>query len=224
MIAPRSALLLLAAATLLVSQVARQANSEYAGAELRRKAISEMEHAVRPRVERTEELVRSLSLSAGSTVADIGAGSGYLIPYLLAALGPAGQIYAVDILPEFLAAIRQKIASNRWKRVHAVAGTEKDPRLALGTLDVALLLDAYHHLDYPQAMLSALRMALKPGGRLLIVDYYRSRKHPGATEADLRSHIRLDRDGVAAEVRGQGFTLVRSFDHLPHEYVLEFRR
>lgn len=205
------------------SQVAQKANEEYRTATARRKAAGEMEHPVRKSIERTSDLVTSLGIRRGDVIADIGTGVGYLLPYLTAATGESGHVFAEDIHADFVESVRQKIAQHGWKNVTPVLGTEKDPKLKPASLDLALVLDTYHHLDYPQAMLAKLRHAIKPEGRLIIVDFYTSRKHPGATDADLKSHVRADRDQVIAEVKAEGFRLERSFDHLPHEYVLIFR-
>ena len=89
---------------------------------------------------------------------------------------------------------------------------------------MALLLDTYHHLNYPAETPRHIRQALKIRGQLIIVKYYRSRKHPGASDEDLRTHIRLDRDEVVTEVSAHGFRLAKQFDHLPYEYVLMFGR
>jgi ubiquinone/menaquinone biosynthesis C-methylase UbiE len=206
------------------SQVAVKANEDYATPARRQRAATEMGHRVRPSVEHTAELVASLGLQPGDTVADIGAGVGYLLPHLVARVGAFGAVIAEDIHPDFLAQAQEKIAAAGWRNVRTVLGTERDPRLPAGQLDVALLLDTYHHLNYPAPMLQQIARALKPRGRLIIVEYYRSRKHPGATDEDLRTHIRLDREEVIAEVEAQGFRLAQRFDHLPHEYVLMFSK
>lgn len=206
------------------SQVAEKANEDYATPALRQKAAAEMGHWVRPSVEHTAELVASLGLQPGDTVADIGAGVGYLLPHLVARVGAFGAVIAEDIHPDFLVQAQEKIKAAGWRNVRTVLGTERDPRLPAGQLDVALLLDTYHHLNYPAPMLQQIARALKPRGRLIIVEYYRSRKHPGASDEDLRMHIRLDRDEVVGEVEAQGFHLTRRFDHLPHEYVLMFSK
>jgi ubiquinone/menaquinone biosynthesis C-methylase UbiE len=183
-----------------------------------------MGHSVRPLVERTAELVASFGLRHGDAVADIGTGVGYLIPYLVARVGVFGSVIAEDIYPDFLAQAQQRSTAAGWQNVRTVLGTEQDPKLPAGQLDAALLLDTYHHLNYPVPILQQIARALKPHGRLIIVEYYRSRKHPGASDDDLRAHIRLDRDEVVAEVEAQGFRLARRFDHLPHEYVLTFSK
>ena len=208
----------------LSAQVALKANLEYRTAEARERAVTEMTHPVRPQVERTADLVRSLQLKPGSAIADIGSGAGYLIPYLRAEAGPAGSVIAVDIHADFVDLVSRKIAAQGWSNVRALRATERDPGLAGNSVDTAVMLDTYHHLDYPLDVLDKLRTALKPGGRMYVIDYYRSRKHPGASDADLRSHIRLDRDEVIREVEARRFRLVRGWDHLPHEYVLEFVR
>jgi predicted methyltransferase len=207
-----------------VAQVAEKANQDYATPERREHAASEMDHWVRPSVEHTAELVESLGIRPTDAVADIGTGVGYLIPYLLPKVGPFGSIFAEDIYPDFVAKVQEKITAGGWHNVEAVLGTERDPKLPLARFDVAIVLDTYHHFNYPAQMLQHIRVALKPQGRLLIIEYYRSRHHPGATDEDLQSHIRLDHDGVIAEVSAHGFHLTRSFDHLPYEYVLDFSR
>ena len=205
------------------AQVATKANEEYRTKAKREKAAREMDHPIRPKVEQSARLMASLPLRPGDVVADIGTGVGYMLPYLVAAVGSSGRVIAEDIHPDFVARIREKIQENRWSNVTAVLGTPRDPRLPAGAADVALVLDVYHHLDYPAEMLAQIRRALKPGGRLIVVDCYRSRKHPGATDEDLREHVRLDRDEVIREVQAGGFRLVSHFDHLPHLYVLVFR-
>lgn len=204
-------------------QVAQRANDEYRTAAARKKAAGEMEHPIRASIERSGELAARLPIRLGDVVADVGAGVGYFLPYLVAAVGQHGRVIAEDIHTDFVEAARSKIVKNGWKNVTAVLGTEKDPKLAEGLLNVALVLDTYHHLDYPTEMLTALRRAMKPGGQLIIVDCYRSRKHPGATDADLKIHVRADRDEVIGEVKASGFQLERTFDHLPHLYVAIFR-
>jgi ubiquinone/menaquinone biosynthesis C-methylase UbiE len=206
------------------SQVAQKANEDYLTPVRREKAAFEMTHWVRPKVEHTSELVASFGLRPGETVADVGTGVGYLLPYLVSVVGAQGTVIGEDIYSDFLATAQEKIDTAGWRNVRTVLGTEDNPKLGVSQLDTALLLDTYHHLNYPARMLQNIRRALKPGGRLVIVEYYRSRPHPGAMDADLRSHIRLDRDDVAKEVSAQGFHLSKEFDHLPHEYVLMFIR
>ena len=103
-------------------------------------------------------------------------------------------------------------------------GTEHDPKLPVNRLDGAILLDTYHHLNYPEETLRGIHRALKSRGRLFIIDYYRSRENPAASLEVVRRHIRLDRDDVVKEIQAQGFRLTKQFDHMPFLYVLVFEK
>ena len=205
-----------------VAQVATTPNAEYRTHALREKAASEMDSTFRGALERSGPLVDSLGLHAGDTVADVGTGVGHLLPYMVKRIGSSGTIFAVDIYPEFVDKTRERIAAGGWGNVHALLGTDHDPKLPANRLDGAILLDTYHHLDYPEATMRGVRRALKSGGRLFVIDYYRYRKHPAANPELLRRHIRLDRDDVVKEIEAEGFHLTAQFDHMPFMYVLTF--
>src|SRR5262249_32882759 len=138
--------------------------------------------------------------------------------------GGNGTIFAVDIYPEFLDKVRERIAANGWRNVYPVLGTERDPKLSANRLDGAILLDTYHHLNYPEARIQGVRRALKSRGRLFVIDYYRDRPTPAASPDAVRRHIRLDRDDVVKEVEAQGFHLTKQWDHMPFMYVLVFEK
>ena len=159
-----------------VAQVATTANAEYRTPAQREKAASEMDPWIRGSLERTDALVDSLGFHAGETIADVGTGVGHLLPYITKRIGSSGTIFAVDIYPDFVDKTRQRIAAEGWRNVHALLGTDRDPKLPANRLDGAILLDTYHHLDYPQATMRGVRRALKSGGRLFVIDYYRYRK------------------------------------------------
>jgi len=207
-----------------VAQVATTANEEYRTHALREKAASEMDPRTRGVLEWTDAMVDSLGLHTGDTVADVGTGVGHLLPYVEREVGNSGTIFAVDIYPEFLDKVRQRIAAEGWRNVHPVFATERDPKLPANRLDAAILLDTYHHLNYPEATMHGVRRALKSGGRLFVIDYYRSRPNPAASLDLVRRHIRLDRDDVVKEVEAQGFRVTKQWDHLPYMYVLVFEK
>lgn len=194
-----------------VAQVAATANEEYRTHAQREKAASEMDPPVRGALERSGALVDSLGLHAGDTIADVGTGVGHLLPYIVRHVGSSGTIFAVDIYPEFLDKVRERIAAAGWQNVHPVLGTERDPKLPPNRLDGAILLDTYHHLNYPEATMHGVRRALKSGGRLFVIDYYRSRPNPAAND-------------VVKEVEAQGFRVTKQWDHLPFMYVLVFEK
>jgi ubiquinone/menaquinone biosynthesis C-methylase UbiE len=207
-----------------VAQVAATANQEYRTHALRERAASEMDPPMRGYIQRSDELVASLGVHAGDTIADIGTGVGHLLPYILRQIGTSGTIFAVDIYPEFLDKVRERIAAKGWRNVRPVLGTERDPKLPANQLDGAILLDTYHHLDYPEATMQGVHRALKSSGRLFVIDYYRNRPNPAASPDEVRRHIRLDRDDVVREVEAQGFHLTKQFDHMPFMYVLVFEK
>jgi ubiquinone/menaquinone biosynthesis C-methylase UbiE len=207
-----------------VAQVAATANEEYRTPTQRAKAASEMDPPVRAFIEQTSALVDSLDLHAGDTIADVGTGVGHLLSYIVREIGSNGTIFAVDIYPEFLDKVSARIAAQGWRNVHTVLGTERDPKLPANRLDGAILLDTYHHLDYPKATMQGVRRALKSDGRLFVIDYYQNRPNPFATLDAIRRHIRLDRDDVVKEVEAQGFRLTKQWDHLPFMYVLVFEK
>jgi ubiquinone/menaquinone biosynthesis C-methylase UbiE len=205
-------------------QVAERANQGYETPEQRSRVARNLDDPDREENQKPRELLTALGVSKGDVVADIGTGIGFMLPYLAEAVGPQGRVYAEDIFPDFLDKAKHKIHEQGWKNVETVLGAEKDVMLPPGAVDLALVLDVYHHFNYPADVLASIRKALKPAGRLVVIDFYRSRQHPRMTPERLNDHIRLDRDGFAAEIQSAGFRLERQFDHLPHQYVLVFVR
>ena len=158
------------------------------------------------------------------TVVDIGTGVGYMLPFVSEAVGKNGRVIAEDILPDFLA--KAKTKAEALGNVSYVLGTEKDVKIESGVADLIFILDAYHHFDYPAEMMAGIRKALKPGGQLVIVDYY---KRPGAMAgADPNfalSHIRLDEAGVVEQIESFGFRSVRREEFLPKsQYLVVFEK
>jgi len=138
-----------------------------------------MSHQGAPWLEReereTEEapnrLVSALGLKPGNQVGDVGAGSGYLTWRMARVVGPTGKIYANDIQPEMIAFLRTNLSVRGITNVVPVLGTTTDPRLPDNTLDLILLVDVYHECDHPWEMTRRMTDALKPGGRLVLVEY-----------------------------------------------------
>ena len=128
----------------------------------------------RPEREREEEparLMAALKLKPGDVVADIGAGSGYFTFRLAEAVGPRGKVMAVDIQPEMLAIIRKRMAERKVANVVPVLGAITDPKLAPNSVDLILMVDVYHEFSHPWEMTNSMIKALKPGGRLVFVEY-----------------------------------------------------
>lgn len=134
-------------------------------------AIGWLERPERLREETPSKMIEALQVKAGQTVADVGAGSGYHTLRLSPKVGAKGKVYAVDVQPEMLAAIRRKIRAKKIANVEVLQGTQKDPKLPKNALDLILLVDVYHEFEYPHEMTTALVEALKPGGRLVFVEF-----------------------------------------------------
>jgi protein-L-isoaspartate O-methyltransferase len=130
-----------------------------------------LERPERIEEERPERLLAALDLKPGMAVADIGAGTGYYSWRMAQRVGARGTVYAVDIQPEMIKLLEQQMSRRGAANVKAVLGTLTDPRLPPAGIDLALMVDVYHELEYPYEMLAAIVRALKPGGRLVFVEF-----------------------------------------------------
>ncbi len=177
-----------------------------------------LERPEREREERTDLLLDALPLTPAMHVADIGAGTGYF-SFPVAARLPAGRLFAVDIQPEMLAIVRQRAAERAVSNVEPVLGTETDPQLAPGSIDLAFIVDAYHEFSYPFEMGTALAAALKPGGRLVLVEY----RGEDATVRIKRLH-KMTAAQAKKEMAAIGLVWEETLDVLPQQHILVFRK
>ncbi len=207
----------------LQAQVAKDANERYQTPDGRAAVAKGLGAANRDERQKPAELVRAMDLRAGMAVADIGTGVGYMLPFLANAVGAQGRVFAEDIFDDFLNQAKARAAEAKLTNVQFVKGTVHGPELPAGSVDVALALDSYHHYDYPADMLAGIHKALKPGGRLVIVEYYKSKTAmPGG---DALKHIRLDKPDLIKEVEANHFRLLSSHDHIPgSQYMAIFAR
>ncbi len=207
----------------LPAQVATNANERYQTEQGREAVAKTLNSADRDKRQRPAELVKAIGVQPGMTVADVGTGVGYMLPYLSAAVGPQGKVLGEDIFDDFLKKARAASDKAGLRNVDFVKGSEHSANLPAGRLDVILALDSYHHFNYPQDMLSSFKSALKPGGRLAIVEYY---KREGAMSGgnSALTHIRLDDADVVKEVEAAGFKMIEEHEHIPKsQYVATFR-
>lgn len=217
-------LLLLAACGLaLYGQAAKTANERYQTPSGREAVAKGLGASDRDQRQKPRELVEAMQLRPGMTVADIGTGVGYMLPFLSEAVGAKGRVLAEDIFDDFLAQAKKRVADDKLANVTFVKGTEHGPQLPERSVDVALALDSYHHYDYPADMLAGIRAGLKPGGRLVIVEYYKSKDAmPGGNALE---HIRLDKPDLIREVEANHFKLLSAHDHIPHsQYMAIFEK
>jgi ubiquinone/menaquinone biosynthesis C-methylase UbiE len=161
----------------------------------------------------------AIKLVKGQSVADVGAGSGYMTAKMAKRVGPTGKVYANDIQPEMLALLRERLTREKIANVETVLGTIDDPKLPANAIDLILMVDVYHEFSEPQKMLRRMHEALKPGGRLVLLEY---RKEDPAIP------IRIDHKMTVAEakmeVEAEGYTLSKVDEVLPRQHILIFTR
>ena len=203
----------------LSAQVAADANSGYRTEQQRQQVAQTLGDPARDERQKPGELMRSAGIQNGMTVADVGTGIGFMLPFLSKRVGPSGKVIAEDIFDDFLAGAKQRAANQKLENVTFVKGAETDPNLPEGAVDIVLALDVYHHFDYPEKMLAAIHKALKPDGKLVIVEYY---KRPEAMpNGRAVTHIRLDMPDVIKEIEANHFHLIAEKEHIPDsQYML----
>jgi ubiquinone/menaquinone biosynthesis C-methylase UbiE len=176
-----------------------------------------LERSERVDEESPEVAIRLLKIPKGASVADIGAGSGYMTERLAAAVGPTGRVYANDVQPQMLEMLRRRFAGQRFAHVTIVQGEIDDPRLPAASVDLELLVDVYHEFSRPQAMLRHLRDALKPAGRLVLLEY---RKEDPTIP--IRPEHKMSVEEAKVEVEAEGFALSKVDETLPRQHILIF--
>ena len=177
-----------------------------------------LERPERQREERTDLLIDRLPIETDSVVADIGAGTGYF-SFEIARRVPDGKVLAVDIQQEMLDIIEARKQAGSISNIETVLGAEDDPRLPHDAVDLILIVDAYHEFSYPREMGAAMTAALRPGGRLVLIEY---RAEDPAVPIK-RLH-KMSQAQAIAEMRAAGLEWERTDDFLPQQHFLVFRR
>jgi ubiquinone/menaquinone biosynthesis C-methylase UbiE len=218
--------LILVSATGIWCQVAQEANRDYKRPEDRAEMVRRLESPARLARLRPAELVARLEIASGSTVVDLGTGTGNLLEALSGAVGPKGRVLAEDIQSDFLERARDRSRKANLRNIEFVLGTDVDPKLPAGAADMVIVLDAYHHFDYPEKMLAAIKRSLRPGGRLAIVEYHKKSGAMETGDPDFAiKHIRAGAEQVVNEVQAAGYKLIWRREHAPgSQYIAMFRR
>lgn len=165
------------------------------------------------------ETVEMLRIKTGEVVADLGAGSGLFEQDLAHAVGPSGTVYAVDIDQALLDAINKKVKEARLKNVKTVLGKFTDPGLPEASLDVAFINDVLHHIEDRPAYLSNVARALKPGGRLVLIDF-----HPELGGHKDQPALQVSKDAAAKLMDGIGFKPVQEVPLFTEKYFIVYQR
>ena len=173
----------------------------------------------REQEEAPSKLLQALKFKPGDVVADIGAGSGYHTLRIAKLVGPRGKVYAVDIQPEMLALIRERAKKQGLKNVELVQGTETDPKLPAGSVDLILLVDVYHEFSYPYEMTVAMVKALKPGGRLVFVEFRLE-----DDSVPIKLVHKMSQKQVLKEMAPHPARWVGTIDTLPWQHIMIFEK
>jgi ubiquinone/menaquinone biosynthesis C-methylase UbiE len=178
-----------------------------------------LERAERVREERPDLVLAALEVKPGVTVADIGAGTGYYSRRIAGIVGGSGTVFAVEIQPEMLRLLQGELAIRNVTNVKPVLGTETDPRLPPDTIDLALMVDVYHELEYPYEMLVGIVRALKPGGHLVFVEF-----KGDDPRVPIKKLHTMSEQQVRKEAAAHPLEWVKTVRELPWQYVIVFRK
>ena len=178
-----------------------------------------LERSSREQEERTDLLLAALDLQPGEVAADIGAGTGYFSLPMARAVGESGRVLAVDIQPEMLAIIERRMLAEDLFNIEMILGTETDPRLPAGEVDLVLLVDAYHEFSHPLEVMTGVVQSLSAHGRVVLVEY--RGEDPAVPIKPLH---KMTVAQAELEMRAVGLTLENADNSLPRQHILTFRR
>lgn len=173
--------------------------------------------AERDSEERPEQLIEALQIPRGGTVADLGSGTGYFTWRLAEKVGPAGKVFAVDVQQQMLDRTKAAVTQHTLKNVEYVLATEKDPRLPERALDLVFIAYAYHEFADPEAIMGAVKRSLKPGGRVVVLEYAKESNIAPASPLHKMSFEEIRR-----EIEPMGFMIDRLLDFLPVQHGVIF--
>jgi ubiquinone/menaquinone biosynthesis C-methylase UbiE len=162
-------------------------------------------------------MLAALEIRKGSTVADIGAGVGYHVWRLSEIVGPTGKVIGEDIQEGMIRLMKQNIESRKLQNVEIILGTPTDPRLPAKSVDLVLMVDVYHEFSEPVTMMRHIRNALKPDGRVVLVEF--RKEDPNVPIQPLHKMSVVD---VRSELEPLGFTFQKEIQFLPWQHILIF--
>lgn len=178
--------------------------------------MSWLDRPEREKEERTSLLIKNMNLKTTDVVADIGAGSGYHV-FKMAPLVAEGTVYAVDIQYEMLTAIKEKQQLNDVDNVITIKGTETSVNLPKNSIDKVLMVDVYHEFNYPYEVMMSIKKALKPNGKIYLIEY----RAEDSSVPILKLH-KLSEEQSIIEMKAAGFTLEQNLDNLPWQHCMIF--
>jgi ubiquinone/menaquinone biosynthesis C-methylase UbiE len=167
--------------------------------------------------QKPDRIMDALGIADRSVVADLGAGGGWFTIRLARRVGPNGVVYAEDVQSQMIEATERRVGREGLRNVKTWLGTAEDPRLPERSLDAILIVDTYHEMEHPVTLLSNAAKALKPQGRLGIVDFKKDGFGPGPALED-----RVDPEVIIRDAQAAGLKLLRRETFLPYQFLLIF--
>jgi precorrin-6B methylase 2 len=178
-----------------------------------------LEREEREREERTDLLLAALALQPGMVVADIGAGTGYLSRRMAPAVVPGGKVLAVDVQPEMVNLLQAGAKRSGLTQIEARLGAADDVRLPAGSVDLAIMVDVYHELSHPYEVMASVMKALKPGGRVVFVEYKAEDPRVPIKPLHKMSEAQIKREAAVFALDWE-----RTVSTLPWQHVVVFRK
>lgn len=175
-----------------------------------------LERAEREREENVSQAIKNMQLKPNEVIADIGAGSGYYT-FRMAKQVPEGKVLAVDLQPEMLDIMRQKIKENKVRNVKLIQGQEASPNLAKNSIDMAMMVDVYHELSYPKEMMQEIVSALRSDGRFILLEY--RMEDP---KVPIKRLHKMSLKQAVKEMKAVGLKLQENIDNLPWQHFMVF--
>jgi ubiquinone/menaquinone biosynthesis C-methylase UbiE len=181
-------------------------------------AMMWLERKGREREEKPQAVIEHLNLKPTDIVADLGTGTGYFA-LRIAALIPQGKVYAVDIQPEMLEVVNSAKEANHVDNIETILGTENNPNLPENSIDLALMVDAYHEFAYPREMMENLDHALKPGGKVILVEY--RQENPMIAIKPLH---KMSQKQIKKEMQAVNLKWLKTQQFLPEQHFMIFAK
>lgn len=171
----------------------------------------------REQEEAGEVMREELKLKPGVNVCDLGCGNGYHTIPIAKAVGPEGKVFGVDIQPEMLDLLKVRALSAEAKNIVYVPGSQTETKLPEASCDLILMVDVYHELAHPEAMLQSMKKALKPGGQIVLVEF-----RAEDSEVPIKPEHKMSKAQIMKEMTANGYHLTRSYDKLPWQHMMWF--
>jgi ubiquinone/menaquinone biosynthesis C-methylase UbiE len=178
--------------------------------------IAELEDPKRDAYQKPQEVIEALQLRSGEVIADIGAGSGYFALRLAHRVGSSGHVYAVDISPDMIRHLNQRIHAAGLVNISTILATPSNPLLPR-PVDRFLFVDVWHHVENQAGYLALMKKMLKPGGQIVMIDFHKRDLPVGPPAA-----MKIAREDLLKQMKGYGFRIREEHTFLPYQYFVVF--